>query len=121
MKAHLMDTHLLVPRLRSSAKVMVKYQGHVCQKMGVLGALVFHKHILFLKLTQFVHLIIGFSPIDIDKNWRISMGKVAILSWKFAFLVYRIKSAFVVRFSWNLQFVFLINSLKPIDFEKISQ
>ena len=47
MKAHLIDTHLLVPRSRSSAKVKVKYQGHVSQKMGVLGALVFHKHILF--------------------------------------------------------------------------
>ena len=46
MKAHL-NTHLLVPRSRSSAKVKVKYQGHVSQKMGVLGALVFYKHILF--------------------------------------------------------------------------
>ena len=48
MKAHLIDTHLLVPRSRSSAKVKVKYQGHVSQKMGVSGALVFHKHILFI-------------------------------------------------------------------------
>ena len=47
MKAHLINTHLLVPRSRSSAKVKVKYQGHVSQKMGVSGALVFHKHILF--------------------------------------------------------------------------
>ena len=47
MKAHLIDTHLLVPRSRLSAKVKVKYQGHVSQKMGVLGALVFHKLILF--------------------------------------------------------------------------
>ena len=47
MKAHLIDTHLLVPRSRSSAKVKVKYQGHVFQKMGVSGALVFHKHVLF--------------------------------------------------------------------------
>ena len=38
MKAHLIDTHLLVPRSRSSAKVKVKYQGHVSQKMGVSGA-----------------------------------------------------------------------------------
>ena len=45
MKAHLIDTHLLVPRSRSSAKVKVKYQGQVSQKMGVSGALVFHKHI----------------------------------------------------------------------------
>ena len=37
MKAHLIDTHLLVPRSRSSAKVKVKYQGRVSQKMDVLG------------------------------------------------------------------------------------
>ena len=47
MKAHLIDTHLLVQRSRLSAKVKVKYQGHVSQKMDVSGALVFHKHILF--------------------------------------------------------------------------
>ena len=52
MKAHLIDTHL-VPRSRSSAKVKVKYQAHVSQKMGVSGALVFHKHILLnLILTE---------------------------------------------------------------------
>ena len=39
MKAHLIDTHLLVPRSRSSAKVKVKYQGHVFQKMGVSGGI----------------------------------------------------------------------------------
>ena len=48
MKAHLIDTNLLVRRSRSSAKVKVKYQGHVSHKIGVSGALVFHKHILFL-------------------------------------------------------------------------
>ena len=47
MKAHHINIHLLVPRSRSSAKVQVKYQGRVSQKMGVSGALVFHKHILF--------------------------------------------------------------------------
>ena len=47
MKEHLIDTHLLVPRSRSSAKVKVKYQGRVSQKMGVSGAFMFHKHILF--------------------------------------------------------------------------
>ena len=47
MKAHLTNTHLLAPRSRSSAKVKVKYQGHVSQKMGVSGALVFHKHFFF--------------------------------------------------------------------------
>ena len=61
MKAHLIDVHLLEPRSRSSAKVKVKYQGHVSQKMGVSGALVFHKHILFF---FFLHLekILVISP-----------------------------------------------------------
>ena len=45
MKAHLIDTDLLVPRSMSSAKVKVKYQTRVSKKMGVLGALVFHKYI----------------------------------------------------------------------------
>ena len=53
MKARLIDTHLLVPRSRSSAKVKVKYQGHVSQKMDVSGALVFHKHILFILVIRF--------------------------------------------------------------------
>ena len=48
MKAHLIDTYLLVPRSRSFAKVKVKYQGLVSQKIGVSGAWVFHKHILFI-------------------------------------------------------------------------
>ena len=55
MKAYLIDTHLLVPRSRSSAKVKVKYQGHVSQKMGVSGALVFHKHILFYLKIKHPH------------------------------------------------------------------
>ena len=45
-----MDTHLLVQRSRSSAKVKVKYQRYVSLKMGVSGAFVFHKHILFCKI-----------------------------------------------------------------------
>ena len=49
MKAYLINTHLLVPRSRSSAKVKVKYQGNFSQKMGVSRALVFHKHILFFQ------------------------------------------------------------------------
>ena len=36
----------LVPK--SSAKVNVKYQYHIFQNMVIAGALVFHKHILFL-------------------------------------------------------------------------
>ena len=46
MKAHLINTHLLVPRSRSSAKVKVKYKGYISQKLAVSGAFVFHKHIL---------------------------------------------------------------------------
>ena len=53
MKAHLIDTHLLVQRSWSSAKVKVKYQGHVSQKMGVLGELVFHKHIFVCFFYQY--------------------------------------------------------------------
>ena len=47
MKAYLINMHLLVPRSRSSAKVKVKYKGYISQKMAVLSAFVFHKHILF--------------------------------------------------------------------------
>ena len=58
MKAHLIDSHLLVPRSRSSAKVKVEYQGYISQKIVVLVALVFHKHILLkfipLSITTFV-------------------------------------------------------------------
>ena len=57
MKAHLIDTHLLVPRSRSSAKVKVKYQGHVSQEMGVSGALVFHK-VDFLSVKGPIYLMI---------------------------------------------------------------
>ena len=50
MKAHLIDTHLLVTKSRSSAKVQVKYQGHISQKMAVSGALMLHKHlVVFIK------------------------------------------------------------------------
>ena len=62
MKAHLIDTHLLVPRSRSSAKVKVIYQGHVFQKMGVSGALVFHKRIMFyLSFKNIVAVGAGFA------------------------------------------------------------
>ena len=47
MKAHLNNTHLLVPRSRSSAKVQVKYQGHVSQKMGVSQT-----HLVFCKVRK---------------------------------------------------------------------
>ena len=47
MKVHLIDTHLVVPRSRSSAKFKVKYEGHIFRKMVILGVLVFHKYSLF--------------------------------------------------------------------------
>ena len=48
MKAHLIDTHLLVPRSRSSAKVKVKYQDHVSQNMGVSGGIsISQTHLVF--------------------------------------------------------------------------
>ena len=37
MKAHLVDTHVLVPRSRSSGKVKVKYQGHIPEKQPFWG------------------------------------------------------------------------------------
>ena len=55
-----------------------------------------------MKLTQFVHLINGFNPIDFQKSRTISMGKVAILSWKFAIFVSVRKSTFLVWILWNL-------------------
>ena len=47
MKAHLIDTHLLVPRSRLSAGVKVIYHCHISEKIAGFGALVFYKHILF--------------------------------------------------------------------------
>ena len=44
-KVQVIDTHMLLPR--SSPKVKVKYQGHICQKMAFSLALVFLKHTLF--------------------------------------------------------------------------
>ena len=55
MKAHLIDTYLLVLRSRLSAKVKVNCQGHVSQKMGVSGVLVFHKHILLYNMYYYFH------------------------------------------------------------------
>ena len=61
MKAHLIDTHLLV--LRSSTKVKVKYQGRVSQKMGVSGALVFHKRIMLMMAPCNLQYLILSSPL----------------------------------------------------------
>ena len=60
MKAHLSDTHPLVPRSRSSAKVYVKYQGHVSQKMGVSGGItVSQTHLVFICSLQVSVLVLA--------------------------------------------------------------
>ena len=82
MKAHLIDTHLLVPRSRSSGKVKVKYQGHVSQKMGVSWVLVFHKHILIFLLTV-QQMKFGMLP-----NWKhLQTTNEMLIKWKFLPLI----------------------------------
>ena len=104
MKAHLIDTHLLVPRSRSSAKVKVKYQSHVSQKMGVSGALVFHKHILFLDLHYEIYSMVKFVEIlfflPICDHIKIStyesnQSKQSGLHWYMIFLTLRNKPWFL--------------------------
>ena len=88
MRAHLIDKHLLVPRSRSSAKVKVKYQGHVSQKMGVSGALVFHKYILFVfdmvenivgkgENARFQHFV--YFPLYFQRDFNSGLLKVGIV------------------------------------------
>ena len=64
MKAYLINMYLLVPRSRSSAKVKVKYKGYISQKMGVLGAFMFHKHILFIHIQYIVYKSFQFRQIQ---------------------------------------------------------
>ena len=52
MKEYLINMHLLVTRSTSSAKVKVKYKGYISQKMAILGAFMFHKHILFVNISE---------------------------------------------------------------------
>ena len=52
-------TFMLVPSLRSSMKVKVKYQGHSFRKNGRCGALLLHKHRLSL-LLLFIYLFFFF-------------------------------------------------------------
>ena len=61
MKAHLINTYLLVPGSRLSAKVKVKYQGHVSQKIGVLGGIsVSQTHlVLFIDIEKLVEVHIA--------------------------------------------------------------
>ena len=71
-----------------------------------------------MKLAQFVYINDSLNPIDFEKNLTISKGKIAILHWKFAFLVYTIVCICGQIFMKFAQFVFIINSLYPIDFEQ---
>ena len=74
---------------------------------------------IFMKLTQFVHLINSFNPIDFEKYWTISTGKVAILSWKICISCLRDTVCICGQIFVKLaQFVYIINSLNPIDFEQ---
>ena len=57
MKAHLINTHLLVPRSRSSAKVTVKYKGYISQKMAVWGGIhVSQTHFVYVKYFNLKYL-----------------------------------------------------------------
>ena len=58
MKAHLINTHLLVPRSRSSAKVKVKYKGYISQKMAISGAIVFHKNIVLILYLRAIETLV---------------------------------------------------------------
>ena len=50
MKARLTDTHPLVLKSRSSAKIKVKYQGHISQKMVVSGGIsVSQTHLVYFE------------------------------------------------------------------------
>ena len=66
MKAHLIDTHLLTPRSRSSSKVKIKYQGHVSQKMGVSGG---------ISISQ-THLgLLSANAVSLDQSKNLLCGK----------------------------------------------
>ena len=71
-----------------------------------------------MKLTQFVSLINSFNLIDHEKSRTIKKGKVAILSWKLAFLVYAIVFNCGQIFLKLAQFLYFINSLNPIFLKK---
>ena len=104
----------------SSLALLAESKQSLCHSVVSVRASVCPSVSLFLvygiKSTFLV--INSLNPIDFQKNRTISIGKVAILSWKFAFLVYATKSTVLVGSLWNLQFVYLINSFKPIDFKR---
>ena len=76
MKAHLIDTHLLVPRSRSSAKVKVEYQGHVLKRW------VFRVHKCFTN-TFCIKFLFVYTPILIDGLYCFAMNRPFVcLSFK---------------------------------------
>ena len=76
MKVQLIDTHL-APRSRSSPKIKVKYQGHVSQEMGVLGALVFHKQILFICLMSSENKVEASNTTEkLDENRKAKVSRI---------------------------------------------
>ena len=66
MKSHLIDTHPLVQRSRSSAKVKVKYQGHISQKKNdrFRGTSVSQTHLVYL---FFLLLFIALNAVNLGK------------------------------------------------------
>ena len=73
----------------------------------------------FMKLRRFIHLINSSKPIDFEKNQTISMGKVAILSRKICISCLHDTVCICGQiFVKVAQFVYIINSLNPVDFEK---
>ena len=74
MKAHLIDTRLLVPRSRLSAKVKVKYKGYISQKMAVVavwGIRVSQTHLVLLEFME----LLDFS----STGRRLCHGVVSVL------------------------------------------
>ena len=91
MKTHLINMHLLLPRSRSSAKIMVKYKGYISQKMAVSGAFVFHKHILFFFNFDAIFIefdIVVCKPFEFGSVKNLSFGKWSMLYQATKFLAY---------------------------------
>ena len=71
MEAHLIDTHLLVPRSRSSAKVKVKYQGHISQKRMFGRISVSQTHLVDIVIPFFRIRIFTESHVPAAKYWHL--------------------------------------------------
>ena len=80
LKAHLIDSHLLVPKSKSFAKVKVKDKGHIYQRMAVWGALVFHKHIMFQSFQMPFHIDVLKTLVPKSKSF--AKVKVKVLNFR---------------------------------------